>query len=84
MLSACGPVSGASSEGDDYYNYGEVASIVMDDVQCVGDESSIFDCPRSKKLHNCNQYETASVTCNQCEFQCVCTPMLLDATNCAS
>lgn len=76
-------ISGALPRGSGYYDYRDVVPIVMDDVQCVGNESSIFDCPRSKRLHNCNRQETARVTCRQCESACICTRprTSIDATN---
>ena len=38
--------------------------IWLDDVQCVGDEDSIFECPsRPPGEHNCVHFEDASVEC---------------------
>ena len=39
-------------------------SIHMDDVQCRGDETSIFSCPRNTENANCQHHEDASVTCS--------------------
>ncbi|XP_041453692.1 deleted in malignant brain tumors 1 protein-like [Lytechinus variegatus] len=39
-------------------------SIILDDVQCDGTESSIFDCPNNGEFnHNCGHYEDAGVSC---------------------
>ena len=41
----------------------------MDNVDCVGDESSLFNCSFTAD-HNCNHFEDAGVTCGlaiQCE-----------------
>ncbi|KAJ1175686.1 hypothetical protein NDU88_000973 [Pleurodeles waltl] len=36
----------------------------LDDVKCTGQESSIFDCPKSQLgVHNCNHNEDAGVQC---------------------
>ena len=50
-----------------HYNYtGIRADILLDDVNCVGDESSLFKC-RHNGLgkHNCKIPETAGVVCIQ-------------------
>ena len=42
--------------------------ILLDDVACVGDEDTIFECPSLPPgEHNCGHYEDASVGCS-----CVC------------
>ena len=39
-------------------------SFVLDDVQCVGNETSVFDCPHlGEGIHNCNSGEWAGVKC---------------------
>ena len=41
-------------------------SILLDNVHCVGNESSILDCETSEiGEHNCGHYEDVSVTCEQ-------------------
>ncbi|CAI8023636.1 Scavenger receptor cysteine-rich domain superfamily protein [Geodia barretti] len=35
----------------------------LDDVKCIGDEQSLFDCPRREEGHNCRQRERAGVKC---------------------
>jgi len=38
--------------------------IVMDNVQCIGHETSITDCPHTGVLgHNCRHSEDVSVSC---------------------
>ena len=60
---------GYSSEGAvairyAYYGQGSDA-IVLDDVQCVGTELYITDCPNNGAFnHNCRHYEDASVNCS--------------------
>ncbi|XP_063971489.1 uncharacterized protein LOC129281473 isoform X4 [Lytechinus pictus] len=40
-------------------------SIILDDVQCEGTESNIFDCPNNGVFnHNCGHYEDAGVSCS--------------------
>lgn len=39
-------------------------SFVLDDVKCVGTETSVFDCPhKAEGSHNCNSSEWAGVKC---------------------
>ncbi|CAI8007778.1 Deleted in malignant brain tumors 1 protein [Geodia barretti] len=43
---------------------GEPAKYWLDDVQCLGDEKSLFDCPHNKvATHNCGPKERAGVHC---------------------
>lgn len=40
--------------------------IHLDDVQCVGSESRLVDCPRRASGHNCHHYKDVGVRCNPC------------------
>ena len=45
------------------YGEGE-GQIVLDNVNCIGNESSLFNCPHAGlENHNCNHYEDAAVIC---------------------
>ena len=44
-----------------------VGAITMSDVQCVGNESSIFDCSYSN-TQSCIKNEDVGVSCNLREF----------------
>ena len=48
-----------------FYGQGE-GVIVLDDVQCVGTETRLTDCP-SISNHNCAHSEDAGVTCTPCK-----------------
>ena len=40
--------------------------IYFDEVACIGDETSIFDCPHIIR-HDCSHYEDASVICSNAQ-----------------
>ena len=40
-------------------------NIVLDDLSCTGNETSLFDCPHGGvNIHNCGHSEDAGVTCS--------------------
>ena len=55
---------GTAIRGPDQ-NFGKgVGNILLDDVECTGDESSLFVCPsRGMGTHNCDHSEDAGVRC---------------------
>lgn len=56
----CGAAGARAGRGGTF-SPGE-GSIHMDNVQCTGEEESIFDCPRTTNL-NCRHFEDAGVFC---------------------
>jgi len=45
-------------------HYPGTGDILMDDVGCVGDESSLLDCGhRGWGVHNCDHDEDVTITC---------------------
>ncbi|CAI8027223.1 Deleted in malignant brain tumors 1 protein [Geodia barretti] len=41
--------------------------IVVDDIRCAGDETSLLDCQKSIKLHNCISWEDVVLHCRERE-----------------
>lgn len=37
--------------------------IVLDDIRCAGDETSILDCPKTTEQHNCLNWEDVILHC---------------------
>ncbi|XP_071956201.1 scavenger receptor cysteine-rich domain-containing group B protein-like [Antedon mediterranea] len=55
--------------GRAYFGQG-TGPIILDNVQCSGNETSITDCPNNGiRVHDCGHYEDASVICQEtCTF----------------
>ena len=62
-------ITGAIARGSAFFGPG-VDPIHLDDVQCTGSESSLFDCT-ANTIHNCNHLEDAGVECMQREWLAV-------------
>ena len=57
------PSADASGQRGAAYGQGS-GPILLDQVQCFGNESDIFDCPRNDiGMHNCVHDQDAGVTC---------------------
>ena len=66
----------AEAYGKARYGEGE-GEIYIENVQCVGSESSLTDCPASEVgVHDCSHSEDVGVSCkgqlNVCVCVCVC------------
>ena len=47
---------------DSVYGHGNGA-IVLDDLECEGSESNLFECRKKSGSHNCTHEEDAAVVC---------------------
>ena len=45
-----------------YFGAGD-GNIWLDEVDCVGTEENIFDCPSSLDLHDCSHFEDVGLRC---------------------
>ena len=62
------PSADASGQRGATYGQGS-GPILLDQVQCFGNESNVFDCPRNDiGMHNCAHDQDAGVTCTAREF----------------
>ena len=52
------PISGRAS----VYGHGN-GSILLDDLECLGNESNLFECERKSGSHDCTHVEDAAVVC---------------------
>ena len=43
-------------------------SILLSELKCEGDESSLLECPRQTYNGMCDHYEDAGVVCERCEY----------------
>ena len=58
----CGEAMSAPVES--YFDKG-MRHIMLDDVQCMGDEAKLWQCTQDKwSSHNCGHHENASVVCS--------------------
>ena len=58
FLTSC---TGARAFGVAFFGRG-IGPILLDDVQCIGNEPRLLLCPLSR-IHNCNHFEDAGVRC---------------------
>ena len=69
--------SGAIARGSAYYGQGS-GSILLDNVQCTGNEASIFSCTHNSiGSHDCDHSEDAGVVCLEGKYikhfiTCIC------------
>ena len=57
------PISGR----DSVYGAGN-SSILLDDLECSGDEDNLFECQKKAGSHDCTHDEDAAVVCMGMEF----------------
>jgi nitrate reductase beta subunit len=69
------PSADASGQRGATYGQGS-GPILLDQVQCFGNESNIFDCPQNDiGMHNCIHDQDAGVTCTARESSILHTTM---------
>lgn len=57
-----GVLTVATGQRDAAYGQG-TGPVVLGQVQCVGNESNVFDCPNNVGVQNCAHTQDAGVTC---------------------
>ena len=64
MLVFFARISNAGAIAHSFATFGQgTGAILYDDVQCIGNETSLSQCPHLT-THNCVHFEDAGVTCN--------------------
>ena len=56
---------GIATDGDNLFGV-EPVKILLDDMNCTGNENSIAECRHDRGIHNCHPYEVAGVICGLC------------------
>ena len=54
-------------------SFDEALPVVLSDVGCVGNESSLLDCPRSTHSVECDSGEGAAIVCQGRFYLCIYT-----------
>ena len=57
---------GATALAEAFFGQGS-ANILLNDVECSGNEQSLLECPSTKTPDNCDHSEDAGVRCHNCE-----------------
>ena len=70
LLSLCIDISATAPLAPQFAHFGEgMGPIVLDDLHCKGNESSLLECPHGGVgEHNCGHAEDAGVICSSGKF----------------